>query len=262
MDDYPDLLKEYLNFCNSREQGKQNGLIDFSNIGWVYPTEILPLVAFILGNKNLKFVYPENLSIRTYLNKILQQGNLAYSSGTYMPIVALPKLRKEASFVIERLQRICDNGKNLGGTQAFFYFISEMIDNIYEHSNFSKAYVFAQTYPKKEFSEVAIIDDGISIPGNYAKAGYDFKDDDALLNAVKGVSTKDKERGFGLRTSISLLTQGLNGQFLIVSRGASLYVNESDKKVFKLQNQQSLQGTLVSVRLPYPAKEVNIYEYI
>jgi len=206
-------------------------------------------------------MYPTTKSVRRYFKTVLDEGNISHKK-TYLPLIQLPEKRNEANPIIEKLQHLCDNGKNLGGLMAFGYFLGETIDNVYDHSQFAHAYVFAQMYPKIGFSEIALIDDGISIQGSYRKAGYAFNDTEALLKVIEGISAKDKERGFGLRTNIRLFTEGLKGEFLVVSGGAALYVDQANKKVFKLEPSQGLQGTLVCVRLPYPTKEVNIYDYI
>jgi len=70
----------------------------------------------------------------------------------------------------------------------------------------------AQKHPAKRFTEVSIVDNGISIPGTFENAGFEFEDTEAISEAMKGQSTKrDKERGFSLRSSINLLTKGLSG---------------------------------------------------
>ena len=260
--EYPPLLQEYLHFTQLRENATQTKLVDLTSLDWIYPSELLPLIVFLKNNSSIKPLYPKILDVRNYIVNALKEQVHFSPQKTYLPLVSLPQERKQAATIIERLQHLCDNGKNLGGIQVFNYFISEMVDNVYDHSQFKHAYVFAQTYPKKKFSEIALIDDGISIPGSYLKAGHVFTDVEALLKAMEGVSAKDQERGFGLRTNVRLFTEGLKGEFLIVSGSAALGVLKGEKKVFKLQNQQAYQGTFIAVRLPYPPPEVNIYDYI
>lgn len=259
---YPELLNEYLDFCTLREQANITKKLDLSNVDWIYPSKLLPSVSFLKNNPNIKLIPPKIEHVKNYFNTVLS-GKIRYTlDKTYLPLITLPNRRNDANPIIQRLQQLCENGKNLGGIMAFGYFLGEMIDNIYDHSQFANAYVFAQTYPKMKFSEISIIDDGISIQGSYRKAAYSFTEDQALLKAIEGISTKDTSRGFGLRTNVKLFTEGLKGEFIIVSGGAALYVDKNDKKVFKLQTSQSLQGTFITVRLPYPAKEVNIYDYV
>jgi hypothetical protein len=126
----------------------------------------------------------------------------------------------------------------------------------------------AQRYSKKGFVEVAFFDDGITIPGSLRKAGFNYsKDLDAIKDAVNGKSSKENyERGYGLNTNVRMCTDvnGLGGRVLVVSgRGAFEYCSEeSEQRLYNLrESPYSLNGTLISVRIPYPAKEVNIYEF-
>ena len=149
-----------------------------------------------------------------------------------------------------------------GGLNAFSYFIGELIDNIYEHSKFSTAYIMAQKYKKLKFIEICIIDNGISIPGSYEDKNLKLTDVKALEEALKGLSTKSDERGYGLRTSLRLLTEGLSANCLIISRGAGLIKDKNDTFIYELEELNSFSGTLISIRIPYIIKEVNIYDYI
>jgi len=261
MEGYPALLREYLDSCALREKVGITNKLDLSKVSWIYPSKLLPLVSFLKNRKDVKVIYPTTKAVQRYFKTVLSEDNISRKK-TYLPLVQLPEKRNEANPIIEQLQHLCNNGKNFGGLMAFGYFLGEMVDNVYDHSQFAHAYVFAQMYPKMGFSEIALIDDGISIQGSYRKVGYTFNDIEALLKAIEGVSAKDKERGFGLRTNVRLFAEGLKGEFLVVSGGAALYASHTNKKVYKLEPSQSLQGTLICVRLPYPAKEVNIYDYI
>ncbi len=260
--DYPDLLEEYFDFCMMREEAKITKRLDLSHLKWIYPSKLLPIINFIKNNPKMELIHPREANVKKYVDIMLSENSRLLQSKSYLHQVGLPKERKEANNIIERLKFLCEQGKNLGGQSAFSYFLSEMIDNIYDHSQFTHAQVFAQLYENKKFSEIAIIDDGISIQGSYRKAGHNFSDEQALLKALEGISTKTPDRGFGLRTNVRLFTEGLKGSFLIISGGAAVYITEQDKKVFKLQPTQSFQGTLITVRLPYPASEVNIYDFI
>lgn len=89
-------------------------------------------------------------------------------------------------------------------------------------------------------------------------------DADAIRKAVNGLSTKDKTRGFGLNTSINLYVNGVGGSLLLVSRNGAFYMDndEIDEKLYNLSSEYHLDGTLITFRIPYPAKEVNIYDYV
>lgn len=262
MEAYPYMLEEYLSFCKLKNKALEEKKLDLSGKKWFYPTELLPMIAFMKNNK-IETLLPSSQSVRKYF-EIMSGKKISFSgsSKSYLPLIGLTKERKEATLIIERLHKLCNEGREVCGPDAFFYLLSEMIDNIYDHSQFNNSYVFAQTYKNKQFSEIAIMDDGITIEGSYNKAKYDLSNKNAILEALRGVSTKMDDRGFGLRTSVNLFTKGLKGKFLIVSGKEAVYIDEKEQKLFKLDSPLYLQGTLISVRLPYPSKEVNIYEYV
>ena len=87
------------------------------------------------------------------------------------------------------------------------------------------------------------------------------------MAVVHGLSSKkDVGRGYGLYTNINLCTsmRGLAGKMLIVSgKGAIGHGPEmSDRYVFNFNsNYYWLSGTLVSIRIPYTSKEVDLYDF-
>ena len=256
------LIKEYKRFCEFKEQGLKDGKLDLSSETWFFPTTMVPLIAF-LNSSNIEVRLPRNDSVRKYFEIMSgRRGSFSKTDKSYMPVVELPEERDQVTLLLERIQKLCNRGKDMGGIDAFAYLLAEMTDNIYEHSQFSKAYIFAQRYATKKFSEIAIFDNGITIEGSYKKAGFDMEDRSAILEALQGISTKDEERGFGLRTSVSLFTKGLKGEFMIVSGSEAVYINKDVQKLYKLDKSLYCQGTLIGVRLPYPSTEVNMYDYI
>ena len=132
-----------------------------------------------------------------------------------------------------------------------------------QHSKFTQGSVMVQFYNKKGYVDIAILDNGITIPGAYEKNKIEFKDDaEALDKALSGISTKIGElsRGKGLGTSKKLVTEGLKGDFYILSR-KGLYWAESGKTGSKLL-EKPLNGTLICMRFKAPGKDLNIYPYI
>ena len=87
--------------------------------------------------------------------------------------------------------------------------------------------------------------------------------------ALDGVSTKEalqggltSERGFGLSSSLEILTKGLNSNCLIVSRGAELVADRKRIKRKLLKHNDKYSGTLISARIPDTIKKVDIYDYL
>ncbi|RZN14100.1 MAG: hypothetical protein EF812_06240, partial [Methanosarcinales archaeon] len=141
----PELLQEYIKFCNIREKAKKTNIIDLSSCSWLYPTSLLLLVNFLRDNKDsMKCVPPINNNVSNYIS-IIMKGNYS-RGGTYMPITNLPKDGNLQEDAINDLQNLYDYGKDYGGANFFIFLIGELIGNIYEHSEFSNASMMAQIY--------------------------------------------------------------------------------------------------------------------
>jgi len=179
-----------------------------------------------------------------------------------VPIITLPKNQELCGDLLTKMYSLNKQGKDFGGESPFKYAVNEIVDNIYQHSSFENAYLMAQKYIRKGFVEICFFDDGISIPGNYLKYGFKLKDHEALVEAINGLSTKGKERGFGLSSTIKLFTKGLGGEVLLLSGAGAVYMSSTTNLIYKVDQVHVLKGTLVSIRCPFPTKEVDIYEHI
>lgn len=258
----PELLQEYRKFCEIREKSKKSNVIDLSSYSFFYPTSMLLLADFLIDNKSsMKYISPLP-GVQNYISTVMEKN---YSEGaTYVPIIDLPQDKNQANKIIDILQNLHKNGKDYGGRNAFTYLIGELIDNIYQHSEFSNASVMAQRYGKRGFVEITIFDDGISIPTCFEKGGHHFSYDCyAIVDALHGKSTKhDVERGHGLRSLVNLYIEGIGGELLLVSRNSAVYKKKSEEKCYNTEGAYELSGTLVSIRIRYPAPVVDIYDYI
>jgi hypothetical protein len=253
------LANDYLEFTQLRSKALATRKLDLSAIKWFYPTLLLLLGVFIKQNKGIALIPPGDKKVSNYFDIITRNKNTG-KGWSYLPIIEIPKTGSGAE-----LDRLNSYASACGGTNALQYFIGELVDNIYQHSQFSTAYITAQKYPKLGFLEFCIVDNGISIPQSYEDNGILIGSDKVALDyALAGISTKkDKERGCGLRTSIRLLTAGMNGTCLIVSRGAGLGANNlSGTFTFDLDEEDIYHGTLISIHVPLQRKEVEIYGYI
>jgi hypothetical protein len=146
---------------------------------------------------------------------------------------------------------------------AVYYPITELVDNIFEHSKTKEGYVFAQYYPFKDFVDLCIVDRGRGIAASYKEEkNLNFKDAEAISKALEGYSTKPEvSRGFGIRTSKEIICKGINGEFILISGGAAFYSSQNNEKIYTLPNFY-WKGVIVAYRIPRPDKPVNIYEYI
>lgn len=259
----PVVLQEYLKFCKIRKNAVDTKIIDLSPYTWFYPSSMLPLCNLLKNNRGSIAVISPHEGVTNYISVTM---GTSYGASTYIPITYLPTEQKEVSDVIAQLQKWHNNGIYYGGINAFNFLIGELIDNIYQHSEFANASVMAQRYERKGFTEISIFDDGISIPTCFENHGlYSTHDANAIQKAINGLSTKDKSRGFGLNTSINLYVNGVGGSLLLVSRNGAFYMendNHNDEKLYNLSSEYVLDGTLITFRIPYPVKEVNIYDYV
>lgn len=253
------LGKEYLKYCDLRNFALTTKTLDLSNISRIFPPFFLPLGIFIKEHDEINVTPPKDIDVLKYF-KIMMKDKIDSIKKNYLPIVELVPNRTliekklDAFVTYQKIHKRSQNG--------FFYFIGELLDNIYEHSNFSTAYIMAQKYKNGSFTEIGIIDNGISIPGSYENKGFNFNDIEALQQALKGLSTKDNERGYGLRTSLDILINGFEAECLIISRGAGLFLNKSNSYFCELEQNHIFKGTLISTRLYITNREVNVYDYI
>ena len=104
---------------------------------------------------------------------------------------------------------------------GFKYMIGESVDNIIEHSRSERGYIFAQAYPKNQYIDICIADNGITLLGSYRtlKNNAINTDIEAMQAATKGQSTKNlpeaENRGYGIITSKKMLVEGLNGSYVM-----------------------------------------------
>ena len=112
---------------------------------------------------------------------------------------------------------------------------------------------------------IALMDNGLSIPGRFDKSEVFYDDDcNAIEKEINNFSTASDnpyERGNGLWTTIRLVVEGKGGEILIVSRNALLHINDKSYKYRLLNNEKLFKGTLISIRLNRFEVQ-NIYDLI
>ncbi len=258
-----ELIGSYQKFCELRKEASINGILDLSGVCWMYPTTLLPLGEFIQANKGkVKITMPTDPSVRSYISTMTAGPSQLPVTKSYIPIVKLPHVQDDVEKSLQNMYEKFKQGDTIGGRSAFKLVIHELVGNIYEHSRSTTSFVAAQAYPAKKYVELCLFDNGITIPGNFRQYGVPVENDThAIMEALKGRSTKSQERGKGLGSSMKILTKGLKGEALIVSAAGMVSIEEAGLRGFILSNLYKLQGTLISARIPFPAKQkVNIYE--
>jgi hypothetical protein len=254
-----DLFNDYLKFSRLRSEALATKKLDLSDVAWFYPTLLLPLGIFKRDHHDIQVIPPRDYNVSNYF-RIITESSETTGNRSYIPIIKLPEVKRKAEEKLRELNYFA--ASECGGINALQFFIGELTENIYEHSGFSTAYVMAQKYPTMRFLEFCIVDDGITIPGSYEKAGIPAESDKvAIDNALKGRSTKlleVGERGFGLSSSIEELTKDLGGICLIVSRKGGLRATNGENDTFNIEEKHNYTGTLISIMVPFQKGPVEI----
>lgn len=237
-------------------QGKKDDVIDLENLK-CNPTTVLPLLCEC-KNKNLKLETGD--SAFDYLVSLLQKNKL---------FSILPKSRMEND-EIDFITNYMDNlNSEYCGYYALRNIIAEIVNNVYDHSRSDsediQSYILSNRENIHKKLDIAVVDDGISIPGLFEKLAVDFDNDCHAIEKAIGVfstiSDSEFERGNGLWTIIRLVAEGNGGEILLISRAGCLHICGEDYKYYLFKDKHIFKGTLVCVRLnKYEIQ--NIYELI
>lgn len=241
---------------------------------WVCPLLILPISAYINGTQSETKI--EHCNIKDYLKKIsFPKGVDSMSSfrqriqrsKTFIPISVL---HKEAIDDRERLESLFSEkiyevlGNVSGAQNAVCYPIAELATNIFEHSKKDLGFIFGQFYPQKKYLDICIVDCGRGFVRAYKEEkGLKLTDEQAIIEAMRGNSVKkEKERGYGIRTSKNVVCKALNGGGFILISGSSAFIAKAkSEKLVSLPNFY-WQGVIISYRIPKPAGSIDISKFI
>lgn len=239
-----EIVRSYLDFCNAKLEMEDN-ILDLSHVNFIYPTLLLPTFRFISNSEYKARLNHNNVG---YAKRMLNPSS--HINKTYIPYRSLPLSSKRARLVIDKIIKLIEPDSEW--EYAFDYLITELIDNIYQHSEFSSAHIFAQKFPKKKYTETCIIDNGITIPGSFSKFGLEYNNDaDAIKQAVNGTSTKDEfnHRGWGLNSIVKAFSNNM-GQLFIASGDGAILFSQGKTLLYSLEENYSMDGTLVTMRVP------------
>lgn len=242
---------------------------DFSQLTWLYPMLVLPIAAYENTTGSTHKLFPDSMhnyaEVIQYPNGVDSVSKLQQKR-SYIPIGVLNRSggvgreKLESAFsqlIINTIQAVPNS------SSAIHYPISELITNIFDHSQSEQGWIFAQWYPTKGFLDLCIVDHGRGLVATYKEElGISLRDEDALRRALRGVSTKKtKERGFGLRTSKDVVCKALGGSFVFLSGSAAIVSDRQTDRIARLPD-FSWQGVIVAYRVPKPVGPVDIYSYL
>lgn len=192
-----------------------------------------------------------------------------YEKKTFIPIVSFPaseQLAKNKDAILSAVEEILCRQVNIPGNiiSGLKYILGEMVDNITEHSDSERGFIFAQAYPGKRFLDICIADEGITLRGSYLKAGIEIEDDlEAMKAANKCISSKNlpdaENRGYGIKTTKRMLSVGLGGQYMIMSGNAIGLKSQTIDRIIQLPRGIRWNGTVIALRIPY--QENNSFKY-
>lgn len=275
----------------TRRVGKDDSVVwDFHDITSLHPFFLAPLAFF--RQQSGQDIRCENISLQmqSYLNGIhfdrmlhfknatretAEQVMAQYADRNYIPLCSFSMTdgNKDAFYSITRNIIVRQTRIGLAVSTPISYFLSELIDNIYEHSGSPNGYLFSQYLENNQSINLCIADDGVTIPGNYQRTGLyqqeiDGNPAEALRLANEGRSTKNRpeteNRGYGISTSKRMLVEGLGGSFLMLSGSAfHRYESHSLNYYANIGSFFHWDGTLIMLRIPVNApNEFNYINYL
>lgn len=259
----------YTRFCRIRAEAMAAGTCDLTDLGSSCPTIILPLTDFLRKTK-MRWIPPMDARLAECLRTAVGGQAGRFDGGDPCPILALPKDSKDIGRVLAKMAELHDGGERYGGRNVFMYLIGELAHNVYDHSGSCNAFMMGQRRDDQQLVEISVFDDGITVGGSLRRAGIILEDDVmAIAMAMNGLSSKGEgRRGYGLRSNVKMCVQGLRGRILVVSGNGAIELgphgtdHENTQDAYSLkENVYHLAGTLVSVRIPFQEKEVDLYEF-
>lgn len=244
---------------------------DLSQLNFVGSLFLASLASYIKDTDS-DYASPKNVDLHSYLRTIAFPNCLKTISSiqkrkNYLPLSTIEKSKniKDKEEILNCFYNLIYKltGEVPKTKDSLIYPISELVNNIFEHSGKNQGILSGQIFPTKNYLEISIVDRGIGIASSYKKAfNKEYNDERALKLSMSGESSKsDVERGYGIHTSKKLVCNGLGGEFLLLSGNAALLSTLKEDKIFTLPKFY-WQGVIVSYRIPFPKSPIEIYKYV
>ena len=281
--DLKSIIEDFENLVNLVNGNIENKIFDFSKITWITPHKTIFLTSVFHNlietncdmetlNSYLKTIhFPNGLLVDNVEN--YREHYIKFENKNYSPILKLKidntkdniDLRDEVikDFISHISNLINLKSNYIGGIR---YILSELFDNIFEHSESDYAFLTFQNYPNLKKIEICISDIGIGILGSYKKTNSSLEknfsdiitDLDALKSATEGKSTKSVERGFGIHTSRNIISEGFKG-YILYQSGNALAINDS---IF--ESNSYIRGVIFVMNIPYDNidNQFSIYDFL
>lgn len=247
--------------------------IQFNDLRFIHPLYALALSSLITKKRNegirVNIQDFHEITCSQYLNIIHFPNGIElndrqirrYQRKTYIPIVKFPAgYDGVQNQIISHVTNLIENNFDLDTElyRGLYWLISELTDNVIEHSHMEYGWITAQYFPNKHFIDVCIIDTGIGVLNSYIQQEYEISTHyEALENALQGLSAKDSdERGRGIISSKSVVMNGLQGTFFMYTGNAMVINNDMTNTPF------NWDGVLVFFRINQNVENFSLYNYV
>lgn len=275
-DDAMTQIKESLELISKIDEGfakREEIHLDLSNTNWILPCSAILLSGRITEileqGAKIDYIPPKAKAVKDWLSDIGFPLGKQKDGDTFVSIKHFANNPSDKSQVNREANELLKKMENKIPEQfgsSAQYIIGELSDNIDEHSQFTFASLMAQYFPRKEHLDIAVFDNGVTIPFLFEKNNIKFdKDSQAILKAVSGeITTKKGEemRGFGLKSCKDIAIEEIKGELNIISRRGALVLKSKQKPQLYDFDSISLKGTFLYFRLDTPKTKVNIYPYV
>jgi anti-sigma regulatory factor (Ser/Thr protein kinase) len=260
-------------------------VVDFSHTKFLHCIYLAGLFSLIknwrIFGKIVEIRHADS-TISEYLNTINFNGGLVlqdcndyigtlndYANKRFTPLIVFPTCGKYREECINTLISVIEQQTGVEGAYkaAINHFITELTNNVADHSESLNGLIIAQTYPNLGYIDIAISDNGIGVLASYNKTDkfHPTSEVDAISMAVNGKSTKDQSvsRGFGLTSSREIIINELEGKFLMWSGSAIFIQPGKAAAILKLPNKAFYNGCFLSLRMSLNGNNnFDLYKYM
>ncbi|AWV99387.1 hypothetical protein [Arcticibacterium luteifluviistationis] len=241
-------------------------VIDLSRMDFIYPSSVIVLAAYTISmatkDITVEVYYPRPNEVKEYLveigfrqfcmNNLDTNFNISNynSTNSLIPIVRLEKerLHEYIQFIKKEINNY-STGKDLSAIEIC---ISEIINNIYDHSN-GRAFCFAQYYKKKSEFVFSAYDFGIGIINqvkNFLKDPTPKEPIEYLKWAMTLGNTSHSTQhnaGKGLDNIVSQLNS--NNSELTIYANNTRYTSKENTHKFSNNPINHFEGTLIEIKI-------------
>jgi hypothetical protein len=243
--------------------GTQRGYVeyklDFRSTQRIFANALVPIAAYLdqYTAEGLEFEVkyaPWRLVKSKFMSPVTTQS--ATSREKLDPISAVWKFQQDTEvgqIVSHFVHALSTNHACATGVlESFEWCLSEIMDNVLQHSNGSPGFVMMQIHPRSERVAICVADHGQGLLKSLQKSKYEpVTSLDAITLAIKPGVTRDPDIGQGNGLwGLSEIVRRNRGRLNIVSGTASLYFDGNETKTFaKIPSHWSKPGAVIDFQI-------------